>query len=695
MSQKSLEEQIQIIDEQLANSIEHQAREAKFATEANERFARNVTGFEEYYPDIANAIKEFNVREDFCLHVTSTGHGNFVPANLSAPIYSDDPIGQVTQQVEHSIQHPMFSATDYTAYQSDPNDTRIHVRYMGAMTKALRKIKAKDRAHFAQLPENFPSAMIFGIGLGYHVELLLEKTTFDYCFLIEPDFEVFFASLFCTNWYDIIKKVDEQGGSLFFQLGANKDNFIKDLEVLADNIGAFSVVRSFCYQHTPLPEIIELIQQWSQQYFKFQFGHGFFNDAITGLSHTVHLLEKNIPMLVQPKDKRLDLSTPVFILGNGPSLDEAEAFIKENCDRAILMAAGTSIASLYKKGIPVDFHVLVERPYSNYKIFGDIFPAEEYKKTNLIGLNTLYPDNTDRYKWSGIAGKGNEAGTFLLEILSQTQRNVGIPLMPYCNPVVANAALSFAMFTGFKNIYLFGIDNGNLLTGEHHSKDSIYRINQDDESEEGIACLRMDGKYLPANFGGQVESNDLFMMAHSQLEKLIAHYPTGRNVYNIGNGAKLVGAHEVRAEELLPLPTARDKLEQIEFLKQDYFTQFDVEQYDDKLLGVDVFEDICEHMLSLANEPVTTRKQASNILLRQARYIYSFRNTPLHHLHHMIKGALLYYHCPMLSLLYTYEDDQFTLESYSELNELWKGYITEMKDFYRDNYRAKCDLGKE
>ncbi|MDK1285599.1 6-hydroxymethylpterin diphosphokinase MptE-like protein [Pseudoalteromonas umbrosa] len=694
MSQKSLEEQIQLLDEQLSSSIEHQAREAEFAEKANDRFALNISCFQKYFPDIAQAISDFQVREDFCIHVTTTGYGNFVPADMSAPVYSDDPIGQVKQQVEHSIKNPMFSATDYTAYQPNDADKRIHVRYMGALTRAMRKIQAHNKAHFTELPACFPSAMIFGIGLGYHIELLLEKTQFDYCFLIEPDFEVFFASLFCTDWFKIIEKVDEQGGSLFFQLGADKESFIKDLEVLADDIGAFSVVRSFCYQHTPLPEIIELIQQWSQQYFRFQFGHGFFNDAITGLSHSVHLLEKNIPILVQPKEKRLDLSTPVFILGNGPSLDEAEQFIKDNCDKAILMAAGTSIASLYKKGIPVDFHVLVERPYSNYKIFGDILPPEEYKKTNLIGLNTLYPDNTDRYKWSGIAGKGNEAGTFLLEIISQTQRQVGIPLMPYCNPVVANAALSFSMFAGFKNIYLFGIDNGNLLTGEHHSKDSIYRLNQEDENEDGVVCLKMDGKYLPANFGGQVESNDLFMTAHSQIEKLIAHYPN-RAVYNIGNGAKINGAHEVHAEELLPLPTDRDKLSQVEFLKQDYFEQFNVDSVDDSLLGVEAFEEICEHVLNLAQEPIPTRKDASDNLLRQARYIYSLRNSVLHHLHHMFKGALLYYHCPMLSLLYTYEDEQFTLESYKELNELWKGYVSEMKESYKKDYRAKCDLGKE
>ncbi|KZN54999.1 6-hydroxymethylpterin diphosphokinase MptE-like protein [Pseudoalteromonas luteoviolacea] len=694
MNEKSIEQQIQSLDDKLSESLEHQKREAIFAEQANERFAKNIACFEKYYPDIAKSFSEFSVRDDFCIHVTKSGHGNFVPKDCGAPLYSDDPIAQSEAQVELNIKKPVYCATDYTSYETNEDDERIHVRYMRSLSESMEQIQEEKEPQLGSLPAHFPTGIIFGIGLGYHLEILFNRVNFEYIFLVEPDLEIFFASLFCTDWYELIEQVDERGGNMFFQLGADTNTFIKDLEVLVERIGAFSLVRSFCYQHTPQSEVVQLIQQWSREYFKFQFGHGFFNDAITGLSHSIHLVEKNAPILTGNQSTGIDLSTPVFILGNGPSLDEAEAFIKANKQNAILLAAGTSIATLYNKGIEVDFHILVERPYSNYKIFGDIVPEEVYKKTNLIGLNTLYPDNIGRYKWAGIAGKGSEAGTFLLEILGHTELGKGIPLIPYCNPVVANAALSFALYAGFKNIYLFGIDNGNLLTGEHHSKDSIYKKDQDDEDEEGMLCLKMDGKYLPANFGGQVETNDLFMMAHSQLESVIDYYPK-RTVYNVGNGAKLTGAYEIPAEELLPLPTKADKSAQIESLKADFFTPFNVDKINDELVGVKGFNEICDHILSLAKQPVKSRVEASELLMRQARYVYSFKNTALNHLFHMIKGALLYYHCPMLTLLYTYKDEDFTLQSYQKLNDLWQGYVSEMKDFYKDNYREKCDLGKD
>ncbi|WP_462150931.1 6-hydroxymethylpterin diphosphokinase MptE-like protein [Pseudoalteromonas xiamenensis] len=475
MNEINLIEQIHQLDEKLASSVEHKKREAKFAEEANIRFENNMSAFSKYFPDIAKLLSTYQVRDDFCLHVTPSGHGNFLPKGCSAPLYGDDPIVQSKKQVESQTLHPFFSLTDYTGYNSDDSDKRVHTRYMTALSSVMRKIESDNSERIKSLPSHFPSGIIFGIGLGYHIPLLLERTTFDYLFIVEPDIEQFFASLFCIDWCDLIQSIDGQGGCLFFNLGADKRSFVKDLENIAEDIGAFSLVRSFCYQHTPQAEINELITKWCNDFFLFQYGHGFFNDALTGLAHSIHLVEKSAQFLGWNKNSNIDFDTPIFIIGNGPSLDEAEEFIRQHHEQAIVVAAGTAVATLYRKGIPTDFHVLVERPYSNYKIFGDIVPAEVYREINLLGLNTLYPDNVDRYKWAGIATKGNEAGTFLLDLIAYQQTGRILPLIPYSNPVVANTALSFALYLGFKNIYLFGVDNGNLPCGSHHSKDSIYK----------------------------------------------------------------------------------------------------------------------------------------------------------------------------------------------------------------------------
>lgn len=680
------------MSEKLESTLKHQEREAVFAYEANERFEKNLACFREYYPNIASAIENYQTKDDFCLHVTESGHGNFIPRGKEALLYSQNPISQTKKQLSEQIARPVYSLTDYTGYPENDEDVRIHSRYMVKLTRFMKKVRECGEPKVNALPESFPSAVIFGIGLGYHVPLLLEHTQFDYTFLIEPDFEQFFASLFCTDWFEVIKTVDSQGGCLFFHLGVDHKSFINDLEKIAEDIGAFSLVRSFCYQHTPGYELNVLIKKWTEDFFRFQYGHGFYNDAVTGLAHSIHHV-RNKAALLTNKSKKLDHDTPIFIVGNGPSLDEAEEFLKKNQNKGIVVAAGTAIASLYKKGITTDFHVLVERPYSNYEIFGNIFPADEYKKVNLLGLNTLYPDTNKRYKWAGIAGKGNEAGTCLLDVLSQIHTAQILPLIPYCNPVVANAALSFFLHMGFRNVYLFGVDNGKQPSGYHHSKDSIYKANNDDDDSKGYGCLEFDGRMIDGNLGGHVISNDLFLVAHVQLEKLLNLFKVS-NCINVGNGAKLQGAIPTSAENLMDLEIPLDKNSTINSIKQDFFNVLPIDDVEDKFIAIDRLDEICEHILSIANETSSTRIDCAKQLQRQARYIYSLKGSSLEHLFHIIKGALLYYHCPMITLLYQYESEEFCIEQYHQLNELWKSYITEIMDDYKIHYDEKCDLGK-
>ncbi|MCF6434680.1 6-hydroxymethylpterin diphosphokinase MptE-like protein [Pseudoalteromonas sp. MMG022] len=689
MKQDSLEKQIEALDQRLSETLEHQQREAKFAEEANVRFEKNVQCFEKYYPDIANAIKSFQVRDDFCLHVTKSGHGNFIPKGMSALLYSQDPIEQTKEQIQAQTQSPVYSLTDYTGYPQK-EDGRIHTKYMTKLTRYMIKVREDSQEMIKSLPDSFPTAIIFGIGLGYHVPQLMQRTKFDYTFLIEPDFEQFFASLFCTDWYEVIEEVDEQGGCLFFHLGADHLSFIQDVEKIGEDIGAFSLVRSFCYQHTPGADVNTLIRKWCSDYFRFQFGHGFYNDAITGLAHSIHHVRNKAAILVK-ESKDIDYDTPIFIVGNGPSLDEAETFIKNNCDKAIVVSAGTSISSLYKKGVRTDFHVLVERPYQNYKIFGEILPEHEYKQVNLLGLNMLYPDTNFRYKWSGVAVKGNEAGTSLMDLISLKTLGRTLPKIPYCNPVVANTALSYFLFMGYRNIYLFGVDNGKTENGQHHSKDSIYKVSNDDDTQ-GYKSMAIKGKKLPGNLDGEVVSNDLFMIAHAQLEKLIEHYHV-TSVMNVGNGAKIANAVPLRADDLIDLESDVDKLEEVERIKQRFFSSLPVDEVTEQYKAIEKFNALCDNILSIANETVTSREQAADNLKRQQRYVYAYRDTALGHLFHLIKGSLLYYHCPLLTLLYSYQDEQFTLEKFAGLNQLWIDYVTEIKEDYAINIESKCDWG--
>ena len=84
---ENFNEEFKKLEQKLTDAQAHELREQKFAVEANERFSKNLAAFEQYYPDVFKAIQEFQPREDFCLHVTKSGHGNLFLIWLN-PLYT-------------------------------------------------------------------------------------------------------------------------------------------------------------------------------------------------------------------------------------------------------------------------------------------------------------------------------------------------------------------------------------------------------------------------------------------------------------------------------------------------------------------------------------------------------------------------------------------------------------------------------
>ena len=100
---------------------------------------------------------------------------------------------------------------------------------------------------------------------------------------------------------------------------------------------------------------------------------------------------------------------------------------------------------------------------------------------------------------------------------------------------------------------------------------------------------------------------------------------------------------------------------------------------------------IFEHIITIASESVKTTFEAADNLKRQQRYLYSFRGTGLSHAFHIIKGSLLYYHCPMITHLFKYSKEVDSLKVYKELNDLWVAFLKDMKSHCERHLFDKCD----
>ncbi|MCH2058705.1 MAG: DUF115 domain-containing protein [Thalassotalea sp.] len=681
----SIEQQIELLEEQIGELEELKEREAVFAEIANSRFQRNIEALNKYYPDVADAMVTYQASPDFCLHVTKSGAANIFPNGGEVALYGDDPVQQAKEQVERNIENPFLTYTNYGSISE--NDERIHIQYMNKVASLVNEFQSNDYSVIQQLPESFPTLMNFGVGLGYHIPELLGRSKFKYVFIIEPEIELFFGSLFCIDWAELIETLDEQGANLFLSIGVSYQDFFSDISNFSEKVGAFSLTRAFCYQHYPTEELNSLIESFKTKYFEFQVGFGFYNDALTGMAHQLRLLEKNT-FLYDRNVQHIDTaSIPAVVIGNGPSLDHSIEFLKQHSDDLVIFACGTALGSLLKNGITPDFHVIVERPLSQYEVLRKVLPVETYKELNLLSLNMLYPDIVDMYKWSGLAVKASEAGSDLLGIATYSQKGNFYTSIPYTNPLVSNTGAAFAASLGFNEVYFIGIDNGYADNGLHHSKHSFYHK----PGHEELNPYKNTNRILKGNFGGDVRSTDILSVSKTQLDKLVQKY---RDItfYNVGDGAYIEGAIPLREQDMFVDKYQGNKLELVESIKTTQFAAPEVEDID-SYVHVDKFAEICQHMLDISSREANTRDEALDILSRQSRYVYSLKGTALSHFFHMLKGSLLYVHCPLVTMLYSYEEDEETMNYFKKGLAIWDDYILSIQKDFEVNWKKPCDMG--
>lgn len=665
--------------------LEQRQRESEFSQSSQRLFNTNMEAFDKYYPELAASIREYRPKQNFKILVTKSGVGNYIPEGATIPLYSEDPISQVTEQVSKSTKKGYYSYTSY-GFGGHTSDKRIHMQFMTKLDNLIASFNSHSPKFIQELPSHFPSAIIFGVGLGYHIPILLKNHHFDYLFICEPDIELFYASLFCTNWAEIINAVEASDGALFIQVGLSYKEFFDSLHVVSGDIGAFSLVRSFCYQHYPSKDVNQLIQSFFERYFELQSGFGFYNDNIDGLAHLIHNVKNGVPFFVADSQlKKPYQKLPLYIVGNGPSLDASVELLKKAQGSAIIFAVGSALATLLKVGVTPDFHVIVERTRSTYDVLLDTLPPETYKNMNLLTVDVMYPGIPALYKWAGMGLKGPESATVFVQLQTLKKYNQALPSLPSCGPVVSNTALSYAAMMGFEEIYLFGVDNGSRQNVTH-SKHSFYY----DKGNKYQSPLVTGAKHvLPGNLGEDVLATDLLVISKNHLEAVIAANPK-KCFYNVGHGAKLEGAYPLNEDDVMIGKPIENKSQIIEQIKSDFFVKnlidFDVESLD-----FDQFDIICDDLIEIGNRPFDSRESAADLLKKQARYLFSYKKTKYSHLYYLLRGSLLYVHCPLLTMLYSYQDDSLTLEYFSKFITLWNEYVLAVKSDYRVNYLTKCN----
>ncbi|WP_404390822.1 6-hydroxymethylpterin diphosphokinase MptE-like protein [Pseudoalteromonas phenolica] len=677
--EQEFEELIEHAEQQVQLAAQHHQLEKSLIKSMPKQFEKNIQAFIKYLPDIAEEFRHYKPK-NLNLFCSKSGELNIIDNATKSPLYGHEPSKQCEKQVEKVLKKPQFSSLEF-GMNEGLDDEFIHTTYVRQMYQVYLDAKQKYEK-LTEAPDHIGSSIIFGIGLGYHLKPLLDAVTIDHIYLCEPDRDLFFASLYSCDWASILEIIDERDGNIVLNIGVTYEKFTVDFINEMKHRGAFNSVATLLYQHYPSEALTQLIKQFHKDFHMVAIGWGFYDDGVISIAHDYNNAKQRLPTL--RKDAKLATkwrSMPVFIVGNGPSLDETMPSILEYRDKAVIISCGSALLPLLKHNIIPDFHVALERTRFTFDYYNEFIDHEILQQINFLTVNVMHPECASLFKWTGMAFKAAEPGTTIsCEFIDGYKQ---FRPMKYCNPVVANTALAFACNMGCEEIYLMGVDGGYKDPKYHHSKSSSY-FNDDGSDKEDLSKLIRAGEMqTEGNFTDVVYTTAFFSVGNDQLGTLLRDFPQV-NCFNCSDGAKIKNSTPLRHDDILLSSHLADKNEFIEVLKNEQFIQreFDENEYQN-WVAIDKFSQVCDDLIKFVDRDFESRSEIAIALKLQVRYLYSYGNTRYRHLYFLLDGSITYIHSIFRMIQYSFAKDEDVLKIMSEAFEIFIEYMTEAKKKYR------------
>lgn len=454
------------------------------------QFALNLSALQEFMPDLYQRFCHYKPLASFDLIPCADGFDVQFLNDHSRLYNLDHPHASCQTQATNFINYGTLSCSKVKAGKDFIN--QIHMRYLNEIVEHVswhcnfrRPVSIKDLGCC-------PNLIVFGCGLGYLIESLYSSLEIYSMVVIEPNPDLFYASLYTTNYHGLLHFIHEQGYHLKFMLGdtlGDLHDYLSDLRIYFNHIGSSLTASFWTIVHYHSLPIDYLVQTFKQEHTSMFEQGGFFDDSLFALSHTFANLQGSyLGSSVQSKStqsppKRLEnlflkkgaifsakiRDYPVFIVGSGPSLSQDLAFLQSNQDKAVIIACGSAIEVLYKAKIKPTFLACVERLAHIVKIFEQIDDPNFLQDVILLTTELSHPQVLTYFKHKLLCLKAMEAPYLVLKHIKEdvfTQ----YAALNYITPLVSNLAVHFALSVGFQSVYLFGLDHGTLHKELRHDE---------------------------------------------------------------------------------------------------------------------------------------------------------------------------------------------------------------------------------
>ncbi len=371
--------------------------------------------------------------------------------------------------------------------------------------------------------------VVFGLGLGHHLDELVCRTKAKWLILVEPMVDFIAHSFQTVDWADLLGRVEKDGGSVHVITETDPAKMVSAIVRFMSAKGIPYVDGSHVFTHYPFWAFAEgRARLYEAVEFAF-INRGFFEDEIIMMSNAVANFAAGPFWLIEGRP-RLHRKELAVVVGAGPSLDEGLPYLKEIRDQVVIFSGGTALRALLRAGIVPDFQCELENVPAAFDAVSEAGKSGDLKAITLLASATVDPRMPPLF---------GETVYFFRDSVSSTQI-LGEKHLPIAGatPTCVNMALSMAAFLGFTDIALFGADCGMRPGGLDHAADTVYNdiglFKRNDDIAQRFP-LEVEG-----NFGGIARTNWIYDSCRLMLIEVINRRCL--NAVNCSDGAFIPGA---------------------------------------------------------------------------------------------------------------------------------------------------------
>lgn len=521
---------------------------------AVQQYSDNMNYFGVFYPEIFERFSDYQQAK---YRLIAHDNGCFEVVTIEGErcyYHSKDNAQQEVKNFLDRLQNNNSDNQTDIPFASDFHIPRLfHDKLIALLEQS--PLSMEDYQRGQRFDGHLPQLVILGIGLGFHVLELVEKTEINDLVLYEEDADLFYLSLFIVDWRTAIQSYSNCEYKRLSLLVGSSERIKSSRKllrlVLQRNMPTYpTLTRYYVDQSNTTYQALEklMLSESPKEFARW----GNYDDEVNQLNHTRHNIEGSLNLKKAAEGVATPLSIPVMIIGSGPSIDQRVDELKQLAKTSLVVSCGSAITTLFRLGVHPDIHVEHESDYGITNSYLDAVGNDQaLVSIPLMGPAQLNPHVIQRFKaFYAYVQKDTVLDNLIHEVCSD---GIGAQHIAYSAPTCVNTGIALMLSFGFEKIMLFGVDLGFSTLDEHHASQSIYydeeqpEIMQDEVNYDKYPLVQSVGVT-----GETIYSSALFLLTKERIERCIRMHDQPLTVTNYSMGLVIEGATYV------PIPPNHD-----------------------------------------------------------------------------------------------------------------------------------------